>query len=43
VLESPIDLPGVVETLWWHSRSTTDPAHAWLRTRIGEVAGTLIT
>ena len=42
VLESPIDLPGLVETLWWHSRSTTDPAHAWLRTRIGAVAGTLI-
>lgn len=43
VLESPIDLPGLVETLWWHSRSTTDPAHAWLRTRIGAVAGTLIS
>ena len=42
VLESPIDLPGLVETLWWHSRSTTDPAHTWLRTRIGAVAGTLI-
>ncbi|HEY7103097.1 MAG TPA: LysR family transcriptional regulator [Mycobacteriales bacterium] len=42
VLESPIDLPGVVETLWWHSRSTTDPAHTWLRTRIGEVATTVI-
>ncbi|HET6167862.1 MAG TPA: LysR family transcriptional regulator [Marmoricola sp.] len=43
VLESPIDLPGLVETLWWHSRSTTDPAHAWLRTRIGAVASTLIS
>jgi LysR family nod box-dependent transcriptional activator len=43
VLESPIDLPGLVETLWWHSRSTTDPAHAWLRMRIGAVAGTLIS
>jgi LysR family nod box-dependent transcriptional activator len=42
VLESPIDFPVLVETLWWHSRSTTDPAHAWLRTRIGAVAGTLI-
>jgi LysR family nod box-dependent transcriptional activator len=42
VLESPIELPGLVETLWWHSRSTADPAHAWLRTRIGEVANTLI-
>jgi len=43
VLESPIDLPGLVETLWWHSRSTTDPAHTWLRTRIGAVASTLIS
>ena len=43
VLESPIELPALVETLWWHSRATADPAHAWLRTRIGEVASTLIT
>ena len=43
VLESPIDLPGLVETLWWHSRSTTDAAHAWLRIRIGAVASTLIS
>jgi LysR family nod box-dependent transcriptional activator len=40
VLESPIELPGLVETLWWHPRATADPAHAWLRTRIGEVAST---
>ena len=43
VLETPVELPGLVETLWWHSRSTADPAHTWLRTRIGEVANTLIT
>jgi LysR family nod box-dependent transcriptional activator len=42
VLESPVELPPLVETLWWHARATADPAHAWLRTRIGEVAGTLI-
>jgi LysR family nod box-dependent transcriptional activator len=42
VLESPIELPPLVETLWWHSRATADPAHAWLRTRIIEVANTLI-
>jgi hypothetical protein len=29
--------------LWWHSRATADPAHTWLRARIGEVANTLIT
>ena len=43
VLELPIELPALVETLWWHPRATADPAHAWLRTRIGEVAGTLVT
>ena len=42
VLESPVELPPLIETLWWHSRATADPAHAWLRTRIGEVATTLI-
>src|SRR3954449_8426264 len=42
VLEAPIEFPPLVETLWWHSRATADPAHAWLRTRIGDVAGTLI-
>jgi len=41
VLEAPIEFPPLVETLWWHSRATADPAHAWLRTRIGDVAGTL--
>src|SRR3954447_5939741 len=42
VLEAPIEFPPLVETLWWHPRATADPAHAWLRTRIGEVAITLI-
>jgi hypothetical protein len=27
----------LVEMLWWHPRSTADPAHAWLRERITEV------
>ena len=39
---APIELPPLVEALWWHSRATADPAHAWLRARIGEVANTLI-
>jgi LysR family transcriptional regulator, nod-box dependent transcriptional activator len=42
VLEPPIELPALVETLWWHPRSTADPAHAWLRRRIDEVANRLI-
>src|SRR3954463_14918556 len=41
VLEAPVDSPPLLEMLWWHPRSTADPAHAWLRTRIGEVAATL--
>jgi len=41
VLESPIELPALIETLWWHPRMTADPAHAWLRDRIGRVAETL--
>src|SRR4051794_17497638 len=40
-LEAPVEFPPLVETLWWHSRATADPAHAWLRARIGEVARTL--
>jgi LysR family nod box-dependent transcriptional activator len=43
VLESPIELPALVETLWWHPRATADPAHVWLRARISAVATTLIT
>src|SRR3954451_22978008 len=38
VLESPVEFPPLVETLWWHPRASGDPAHAWLRSRIGEVA-----
>jgi DNA-binding transcriptional LysR family regulator len=41
VLESPVELPALIETLWWHPRMTADPAHAWLRGRIGQVAATL--
>ena len=42
-LASPIELPALIEMLWWHSRATADPAHTWLRARIGQVANTLIT
>jgi hypothetical protein len=27
--------------LWWHPRHTADPAHAWLRARIAEIAAEL--
>jgi LysR family nod box-dependent transcriptional activator len=38
LLEAPVELPTLVEMLWWHPRSNPDPAHAWLRERITEVA-----
>jgi DNA-binding transcriptional LysR family regulator len=34
-LESPVPLPDLVETMYWHPRrDSTDPAHAWLRRQI---------
>jgi len=41
ILEPPIEIPGLVEMLWWHPRADADPAHAWLRSRIERVAETL--
>src|SRR6266576_1378297 len=40
-LDPPIDLPPITEMLWWNPRRTTDPAHAWLRARIAEIAAEL--
>jgi LysR family transcriptional regulator, nod-box dependent transcriptional activator len=40
-LEPPLPLPSITEMLWWHPRHTMDPAHAWLRARIAEIAGEL--
>lgn len=35
VLEPPVPLPELVETMYWHPRrDTTDPAHGWLRRQI---------
>jgi len=34
-------LPAITEMLWWHRRHTMDPAHAWLRARIAEIAAEL--
>jgi DNA-binding transcriptional LysR family regulator len=41
LLEAPIPFPVLSEALWWHPRSTADPAHAWLRERIAEIAAEL--
>jgi LysR family nod box-dependent transcriptional activator len=40
-LEPPLPLPAITEMLWWHPRHTADPAHAWLRGRITEIAAEL--
>jgi LysR family nod box-dependent transcriptional activator len=40
-LEPPIALPPITQTLWWHERHTADPAHAWIRARIAEIADKL--
>ena len=37
-LEPPLPLPSITEMLWWNPRHTVDPAHAWLRARIAEIA-----
>ena len=40
-LEPPLHLPSITEMLWWNPRHTLDPAHAWLRARIAEIAAEL--
>jgi LysR family transcriptional regulator, nod-box dependent transcriptional activator len=40
VIEPPVELPVLVEMLWWHPRANADPAHAWLRERIARIAAT---
>jgi LysR family nod box-dependent transcriptional activator len=41
LLDPPVAFPTLVERLWWHPRHAGDPAHAWLRARIAEVAAEL--
>ena len=41
VLDPPVPLPGITERLWWHPRHTADPAHAWIRAHIAEIAAEL--
>lgn len=35
-LEAPSELPEVVDSLWWHPRFDSDPAHEWLREQVHE-------
>jgi len=39
-LEAPRELPAVVDSLWWHPRFDSDPAHQWLRERVREALAT---
>lgn len=41
LLEPPLELPPITQTLWWSPGRTTDPAHSWVRAKIGEVAAAL--
>jgi LysR family nod box-dependent transcriptional activator len=41
LIEPPVPLPTITQTLWWHDRHTENPAHAWIRARIGEIAAEL--
>jgi LysR family nod box-dependent transcriptional activator len=41
LLEPPVELPELVETLWWHPRANADAAHTWLRNRIHELSTAL--
>lgn len=41
ILEAPVPLRPITETMFWHSRTDDEPAHRWLRDHIAAVASTL--
>ncbi|WP_351233142.1 LysR substrate-binding domain-containing protein [Streptomyces sp. NPDC002133] len=41
LLEPPLRIPPITQTLWWSPHRTTDPALAWVRAKIGEIAADL--
>jgi LysR family nod box-dependent transcriptional activator len=41
LLEPPLELPPLIQRLWWSPHRTTDPALTWVRAKIGEVAASL--
>lgn len=38
LLEPPLELAGLTQTMYWHPRRTDDPAHRWFRERLAGVA-----
>lgn len=41
LLEPPVPLRPIIETMYWNVRQSQDPAHQWLRSRITEAATNL--
>jgi DNA-binding transcriptional LysR family regulator len=42
VLALPFETGSITETMYWHPRTHTDPAHRWLRSRIANLAADLL-
>jgi DNA-binding transcriptional LysR family regulator len=41
ILEPPLPLKPITETMFWHPRSEDDPAHRWLREEIAAMAASI--
>jgi DNA-binding transcriptional LysR family regulator len=41
LIECPVAIPPITETMLWHPRRAEDPAHRWLRTQVMEIAAAL--
>jgi DNA-binding transcriptional LysR family regulator len=41
IVEPLFKMPEITETMYWHPRHTSDPAHRWLRGILSEVSGAL--
>ena len=42
ILEPPLPLKPITETMFWHPRSEDDPAHRWLREELAELAASVL-
>ena len=41
LLEPPVPIPDVVETMYWSAALDKDPGHVWLRQLVRDIAQTL--